>query len=56
MTLLFACAICAPPLGTLLTGGLHAGVAVLALVASAVVILLARAGWRLLRDDEAVAE
>lgn len=56
MTLPVACAICAAPLETLLTGGLHAGVTVLALVAAAVVALLARAGWHLLRDEEAVTE
>lgn len=56
MTPLIACAICAAPLETLLTGGLHAGVTVLALVAAVVIALLAHAGWRLLRDEEAVAE
>lgn len=56
MTPLIACAICAPPLDALLTGGLHAGVLVLALVAGLVVALLARGGWRLMREEEAAAE
>lgn len=55
MTPLIACAICAPPLDTLLAGGLHAGVLVLGLVAGLVVALLARAGWRLMREEEAAA-
>ncbi len=36
MTSVLACLVCAQPLDSLLTGGLHAGVAVMALVA----------GWR----------
>jgi hypothetical protein len=57
MTLpLLACAICARPLDSLLTSGLHAGVLVLAAVAALVLGLVARAGWRILRDEARAAE
>lgn len=57
MTLpLFACAVCARPLDSLLTHGLHAGVLVLAGVAVVVVGAIGRAGWRLLREEARAAE
>jgi hypothetical protein len=54
MTPVLACLVCARPLDALLTGGLHAGVLVLALAA---VIVIGGLGWgaaRLLREDRAM--
>jgi uncharacterized membrane protein len=48
-----ACLVCAPPLASLLTSGLVAGVAVLALVAVVVVSGIAWGAWRLVREDAA---
>ena len=53
MTSVLACLVCAQPLDSLLTGGLHAGVAVMALVAVLVVAAIGRAALRLLREDRA---
>jgi hypothetical protein len=46
-----ACLVCGPPLETLLTSGVHAGVAVMAAVAFAVIVGLVRGAVRLLRED-----
>lgn len=53
MNAVLACIVCARPLDSLLTGGLHAGVAVMAAIAVAVIGGLARGAWRVLRDDAA---
>jgi hypothetical protein len=49
-----ACIVCARPLDALLTGGLHAGVAVLALTAIVVLAAVAAGVARLLREDAAI--
>lgn len=51
MTTVVACMVCARPFDSLLTGGLHAGVFVMALVAVAVLTGIARGALRVLRDD-----
>ena len=56
MTPVLACLVCAQPLDALLTGGLHAGVAVMALVAVLVVAAIGRGALRLLREDRAALE
>ncbi len=56
MTTVLACLVCAPPLDALLTGGLHAGVGVMAVVALVVLGLIVRGGVRLLREDRAVLD
>jgi hypothetical protein len=53
---LVACAVCARPLDSLLTSGLHAGVLVLAVVAIVVIGAIGRAGWRIVRDEARAAE
>ena len=53
MSPVLACLVCGQPLDALLTGGLHAGVAVMALVAAAIVAAIAGATVRLLREDAA---
>lgn len=53
MTPVVACMVCARPFDSLLTSGLHAGVAVMALVVAGVIAALARGGTRLLREDRA---
>lgn len=50
-----ACVVCARPVDSLLTSGLHAGVAVLALLAAAAVAAVAWGAWRIAHDD-ALAE
>ena len=55
-TLLVACAICGRPLDSLLASGLQAGVLVLAAIALLVIGIIARAGWRLLREEARGAE
>ena len=56
MTSVLACLVCAQPLDSLLTGGLHAGVAVMALVAAAMIAAIVRGALRLLRADRAALE
>lgn len=53
MTPLVACFVCARPLESLLTNGLHAGVAVMALVAIAVIGALVRGAVVVVREDAA---
>lgn len=53
MTPLVACLVCARPIESLLTTGLHAGVAVLATVAVVVVGAIVRAAIRLAREESA---
>lgn len=53
MTPLLACIVCARPFDSLLTSGLHAGVAVLAVVAVAVIGALVRGAIVVARDDAA---
>jgi hypothetical protein len=53
MTTVVACMVCAQPLDALLTGGLHAGVLVMALVALGVIAAQGRGAMRLLREDRA---
>lgn len=53
MTPLVACVVCARPLDALLTSGLQAGVAVMAVVALAVVALLVRGAMAVARADAA---
>ena len=53
---LLACVVCARPLDSLLTSGLHAGVLLLAATAAVVIGLIGRAGWRLLREEARAAE
>lgn len=55
MTPLVACVVCARPLDALLTSGLQAGVAVMAVVALAVVALLVRGAMAVVRADAAEA-
>jgi len=57
MTPLVACLVCARPLDSLLTSGLHAGVAVMAVVVVVVVGALVRgAAWVVRADADAEAE
>lgn len=56
MTPVFACFVCARPLESLLTNGLHAGVAVMALVAVAVIGGLVRGALVVMRDDAAAGQ
>ncbi len=49
--MVLACLVCGRPIDALLTGGLHAGVAVMAVVTVAVVAAVARAVVRLLHED-----
>lgn len=51
MSPVIACVVCARPLDSLLTSGLHAGVSVLALVAIVVIGAIARGALRLLQED-----
>lgn len=51
MSTVVACMVCARPFDSLLTGGLHAGVLVMAVVAVAVLGGIARGALRLLRED-----
>lgn len=53
MTPIFACVVCARPFDSLLTGGLHAGVAVMAVVALVVVAALVRGAVVVARVDAA---
>ncbi len=53
MTPIFACVVCARPFDSLLTGGLHAGVAVMAVVALVVVAALVRGAVVVARLDAA---
>lgn len=53
MTLTIACLVCAPPLDSLLTGGLISGVAVMALVVSGVLVAIAVGARRVWRADAA---
>lgn len=53
MSMVVACVVCARPLDSLLTGGLHAGVAVMALLAIAVVGALVRGAVVIVREDAA---
>ena len=56
VTPVVACLVCGQPLDALLTSGLHAGVAVMALVAVLVVAAIGRGALRLLREDRAALE
>ena len=56
MTPLIACVVCARPFDSLLTSGLHAGVAVLAVVAVLVVAALVRGALAVVRADAAAGE
>ena len=53
MTPIFACVVCARPFDSLLTGGLHAGVAVMAVVSLVVVAALVRGAVVVARLDAA---
>jgi hypothetical protein len=53
MSAVIACVVCARPLDSLLTSGLHDGVLVMAVVAVAVTGAIARGALRLLREDAA---
>lgn len=53
MTPVLACVVCARPIDSLLTGGLHAGVAVMAVVALVVVAALVRGAVAVARLDAA---
>ena len=55
MTPLVACVVCARPFDSLLTSGLHAGVALMAVVAMVVVAALVRGALALVRQDAALA-
>lgn len=48
-----ACLVCARPLDSPLTGGLHAGVAVLAVLAVIVVSAIGWGAWRIVQHDAA---
>jgi hypothetical protein len=56
MTPIVACLVCGQPLDALLTGGLHAGVAVMAVVAAVVIAAIASGVRRLLREDRATLD
>lgn len=51
MTPVVACVVCARPLDSLLTSGLHAGVALLAIVAVVVVAALVRGALAIVHED-----
>jgi len=53
MSAVVACMVCARPLDSLLTSGLHAGVLVMAVVTVLVIGAIARGALRLLREDAA---
>lgn len=53
MSFVVACVVCARPLDSLLTSGLHAGVAVMAGLAAVVVGLLIRGAIVVVREDAA---
>ena len=55
MTPLVACVVCARPFDSLLTSGLHAGVALMAVVAMVVVAALVRGALAIVRQDAALA-
>ena len=55
MTPILACVVCARPFDSLLTSGLHAGVAVMALVAVVVIGALVRGALAIVRQDAALA-
>lgn len=55
MTPIVACVVCARPFDSLLTSGLHAGVAVMALVAVVVIGALVRGALAVVRQDAALA-
>lgn len=55
MNPILACVVCARPLDSLLTSGLHAGVAVMAAVAIVVVTALVRGALAVARHDAATA-
>jgi hypothetical protein len=55
MTPIVACVVCARPFDSLLTSGLHAGVAVMALVAVVVIGALVRGALAIVRQDAALA-
>ncbi|MBP7777327.1 MAG: hypothetical protein KA371_09385 [Acidobacteria bacterium] len=56
MSLVVACLVCARPLDSLLTSGLHAGVAVLAALVVLVVAAFARGALAVVRHDAAEAD
>ena len=55
MTPLVACVVCARPFDSLLTSGLHAGVALMAVVAIVVVGAIVRGALAIVRQDAALA-
>lgn len=55
MSPIVACVVCARPFDSLLTNGLHAGVAVMALVAVVVIAALVRGALAVVREDAALA-
>lgn len=55
MTPVVACVVCARPFDSLLTSGLHAGVALMAVVAMVVVALIVRGALAIVRQDAALA-
>jgi hypothetical protein len=55
MSPIVACVVCARPFDSLLTSGLHAGVAVMALVAVVVIGALVRGALAVVRQDAALA-
>ena len=56
MTPILACVVCARPFDSLLTGGLHAGVAAMAVVTLVVVAALVRGAVAVARLDAADAD
>lgn len=56
VTPVLACVVCARPLDSLLTSGLQAGVAVLAMVALVVIGALVRGVVAVVREDQRAAE
>lgn len=54
MSPIVACVVCARPFDSLLTSGLHAGVAVMALVAVVVIGALVRGALAIVRQDTAL--
>lgn len=55
MSPIVACVVCARPFDSLLTSGLHAGVAVMAVVAVVVIGALVRGALAVVRQDAALA-
>ena len=55
MSPIVACVVCARPFDSLLTSGLHAGVAVMAVVAVVVIGALVRGALAIVRQDAAFA-